>query len=679
MSVNLGIHPFPGFTLRSTSQGISGYENLLGGNRFNVISAYPFIDFTWKDKTGHFPMQTNASNSGSNTLSEPQWHQRHNQSLELFQTFNANYKFPRFVELDIKYGLHYQNTDGFNYYKNQTGADNMQTGNFWGNLQGSLANSFSKELSQNGLYSLYVRTDFMKDFHSRLPISTTTQFSYDYRKDDQRQYTATGTQLPTYPPVTLNIAAVKSVSDKYLTTVTFGYLANQTIDFGNLFGISAGVRSDFGSAFGSAQNSVIFPRGTVYFRPSELLKNLTWLSDWKLRAAYGKAGIQPNAYDRQITYTPATLGNNPSLATPAQATNDALELAISKELEIGTDVTFLPLQGDWIHRLSLSGTYWHRNSYNSYQYASVAPSTGYTTKLDNLSNIMSRGVDISIDALMYNSPNVIWNLGIRWGYGKSTVTKIAGGQDIVSAGFLVKEGKDLGTLYVQTPLHAVGQLMKDGKTPYISPANQQYYTVASTGMVVDTRTNMVALTSKDDLTVDGHAYPDFTSSLINNVTLFKNLNISFQFDFNYGGKIYNMTKQWLYKPVGGTGGQGASSADYDKKVTIAGKTGTFVNYYQSLYNLNLGTSPFVESGSYVRLRDLSLSYDLTRLIGAKAVKRLSVTASGRNLLTFTKYSGLDPENTGTNGVQTNIGVFQGVDYFGTPNLRSYQFAINFGF
>ena len=101
--------------------------------------------------------------------------------------------------------------------------------------------------------------------------------------------------------------------------------------------------------------------------------------------------------------------------------------------------------------------------------------------------------------------------------------------------------------------------MADGKTPYISAANQQYYVVASSGYVVDTRTNAPFLTSSNDLSVLGHAYPNFTSSLINSVTLFKTLTISFQFDWVHGNSIYNLTKQWLYTPAGGAGGSGANS------------------------------------------------------------------------------------------------------------------------
>lgn len=685
VSVNLGLHPWKGFTFRTITQGIVGYENLLAGNRFNMLTAYPFVNFDWKDSTGHYPFKTNISSGGYNTLSENQWHNVNNQSLEIFQDFDFNYKFPKFVELDIKYGLDYSNIDGDNYWKNQSAV--LQQNVYWGpSRNGAIINSYTRNFNQNGLYSAFLRTDFQNDFHSNLPIRTTTQFAYDYRKYDYRYYFAEGIDLPVYPPA--NISEVptpdKTAGDSYQTSITFGWLLNQTIDWGNLVGISGGVRSDYGSAFGAAYKPATFPRGTIYFRPSELLVNQqSWLPDWKIRAAYGAAGVQPHDYDRQNTLTAPPYG---SLAIQTQNTNDSLKLLTNYELEVGTDATLAPLSGEWLHRIVLSGTYWHRESKDIYQYASVAPSTGFATRLDNLSTIVSHGVDLSLDATMYNGPKITWDISARWGYSKSIVTRIYDGQPIVDGGFAIQQGKPLGLFYVQTLLKSVGQVGADGKTPIIAPANQGNYSIASTGFVVNNNTNAAVYTPANDLSVAGHAYPDFVSSLINRVTFFKTVTLSFQFDWTHGNSIYNETKQWLYTPVGGSGGMGANSKDFDKNLTINGKTGAFVNYYQSLYNLVLPSSPFIENGSFIRLKDVSVSYDLSRYVtGSRAIKRLTITASGRNLLTFTKYDGLDPENTGAYDAQGNdlsqmrIGAFSGVDFFGTPNLKSYQFSLNVGF
>jgi TonB-linked SusC/RagA family outer membrane protein len=689
ISINLGIHPFKGFTFRTITQGIIGYQNLLNGNRFNMLTAYNFIDFTWRDSTGHFPFKTNNSSGGYNTLSENEWHHQNHNTVDIFQNFNLNYKFPRFLELDIKYGLDYNADDYKNYYENQTAnLQYIKFATYWGpSGAGALLNENTRNIFQNGLYSAFVRTDFQKDFHSNLPITTTTEFAYDYRKYSERQYYAEGIGLPSYPPPSIGAATTKTAGDFYQSTITYGLLVNQTIDWGNLFGISGGLRSDYGSAFGAASSAATFSRGTFYFRPSELMEGQRgWLKDWKVRAAYGAAGVQPGPYDRQITLTPVTLGTGVAIATPSQGTNDSLLLAINRELEVGTDFTVSPFSGEWLPRVTVSTTYWTRKTEGAYQNAQVAPSTGFSTRLDNLTNITSHGVDLSIDASVYNGRNITWDISARWGYSRAIVNKIANGQDVVDFAFALKQGKPLGQFYVQTPLHSVNQLGPDGKTPLIPVAQQGNYSVTSTGMVVLNSDNYVQYTPTNDLSAVGHAYPDFTSSLTNRFTFFKKLSVSFQFDWIHGNSIYNVTKQWLYRPVGGTGGQGGESSDLDKKITIQGQTGSFVNYYNSIYNVGLPVSPFIENGSYIRLRDLSIGYDLSRYVaGTRAIKRLTITASGRNLLTFTKYSGLDPENlgaydeNGNNLANQRIGAFTGADYYSTPNLRSYQFALNVGF
>ena len=334
IGVNVGFHLFKGFTFRTITQGIIGYNDLLTGDRFDMLSAYPFVNFNWRDATGHLPLKTNISSNGYNTLSERQYYHPNYQSFEVFQDFDLNYKFTKFVELDAKYGLDYADTTEKQLYDNQSTI--VQAGQYWGpSEEGSLKQIFSREFNQNGLFSLFFRTDFQQDFHSNLPIKTTTQVAYDYRKADYEQYFAQGIGLPVYPPASIGVATTKNSGDAYNTAITYGELINQTIDYGDLFGVSGGIRSDYGSAFGAAYKPATFPRGTAYFRPSELMPGQqTWLPDWKIRGAYGAAGIQPQPYDRQLTLTSAPLGNSNALALPSQATNDTLLLAKNYELEL---------------------------------------------------------------------------------------------------------------------------------------------------------------------------------------------------------------------------------------------------------------------------------------------------------------------------------------------------------
>jgi TonB-linked SusC/RagA family outer membrane protein len=684
LALNLGLNPFRGFTFRAISQGVIGYQNLLNGNRFAVVNAYPWIDLNWRDSTGHRAIKTSTASNQNNSLSEQEWHQQYTKSLDVLQSFQANYRLPRFLEVDLKYGIDYRSSDGTNYYLNQT--SDLQTALHWGpDRQGSLTNTFTAITQQDALFTAYLRTDFDNDFHLRLPIRTTSQFSYEWKSSSERQYYAQGIQLPAYPPVNINVATQKTDGDYYTAFTLFGLLFNQTIDYGNLFGISGGLRADYASTFGEAGKAQTFPRGTVYVRPSEWMKGQHFVNDWKLRAAYGKAGTQPRAggdYDRQTTLGVNTLGTGVALSTQTVAHNEGLVVQLTSETEIGTDITLNVLKGDWLPRITFSGTWWHRLSSDLEQTANVAPSTGFSGLLSNLSTIESHGLDLSLDVQALSSRRFTWTSTVRWGFTHAVVKTIAGGQDVINGEFSVKQGKPLGLFFGQTPVHSLTQLMPDGKTPYVPPATAGNYELDN-GTVVNKTTYAALMTAASDQSVIGKAYPDFTSSWINTFTLFKDLTFSFQLDWTHGNNIYNLTRQWLYSPAGGSGGSGGVSRDFDQSVTINGKPGAYVNYYQSLYNLVNPSSWFVENGSYIRLRDLSLSYDFSGIMRVSWVKRLSVILSGRNLLTFTKYHGMDPENTAAvnsqGGAITGVGAISGVDFFGIPNLRSYQAGLNVGF
>jgi hypothetical protein len=123
--------------------------------------------------------------------------------------------------------------------------------------------------------------------------------------------------------------------------------------------------------------------------------------------------------------------------------------------------------------------------------------------------------------------------------------------------------------------------------------------------------------------------------------------------------------------------------DFDQEVTINGQTASFVNFHNSLYNSVQRTGYFVEDGSFVRLRDVTLSYGFANPFKQKWISNLTLMVSGRNLATLTNYSGLDPEATTAQDSQGNrsfgAGSNIGADYFGVPNIRSFQFGINVQF
>jgi TonB-dependent starch-binding outer membrane protein SusC len=144
-----------------------------------------------------------------------------------------------------------------------------------------------------------------------------------------------------------------------------------------------------------------------------------------------------------------------------------------------------------------------------------------------------------------------------------------------------------------------------------------------------------------------------------------------QWDWVCGSHLYNQTRQWMYRD--------GIHADYAIPITIEGQTGAYTAFYRGVYaqvQANGTKNYFYENTSFFRLRNLSLSYDLAKIIKIPAIQRLQLVVMARNLVTFTKYTGYDPEvSSGT----SNSAFDRGVDHNTVPNLKSYQLGINVGF
>ncbi len=219
----------------------------------------------------------------------------------------------------------------------------------------------------------------------------------------------------------------------------------------------------------------------------------------------------------------------------------------------------------------------------------------------------------------------------------------------------------------------MNQLRADGKTPFIDPSQQSNYSVASSGYVVNNQSKWLFIS--DETTPLGDPNPKLTSSFINSITYKGFISFGFQFDWISGSHLYNQTDEWMYRE--------GISGDWTKPVTINGQTAPWTAYYASAYygegntahgvGNDVTKSFFYHDASFWRLRNVSLGFDFAKFVNAGFLKKLQLVLSGRNLLTFTKYPGMDPE---ISSGQSNSAFDRGVDHSTIPNLKSYQATLN---
>ena len=300
LSANVGVEVFKGLTLRSNTQLINSKNTTAGVNgRSSIYSGVggalgtpAYVDLHFRDTAGKSPVHYDPD---SNEVSPFYIYENQSNLAEtnrVIQSINANYKFSKNLDFDYKYGYDHTRYDNSEFIKNQKNTNTPGSG--ISPLAGQLTERFIRHTLQNSLLSAYLRLDFQRDLKLKLPIQSTTQLSYDWRKDNYYRVTATGSGYGVEPPFTISSANTSTSSDFEQEFVTFGYLVNQKFDYANLFGVSVGVRSDFSSAFGEGGKPFTFPRADAYFRIADLLK-LEKLTELKIRGAYGEAGIQPDA------------------------------------------------------------------------------------------------------------------------------------------------------------------------------------------------------------------------------------------------------------------------------------------------------------------------------------------------------------------------------------------------
>lgn len=676
LSLNLGADLFKGFTLRSNTQliysdnntgGITGQNNIYGGLG-SALSSYPYEDLYYKDPAGNYIVNSVSSDNSVYPFYTQQFREYNSKTTRLVQSVNLNYKFPKFVELDYKYGIDNYRYDFKDFIKYQ--SNTLTPGKGIDPTNGQLTYDKDNQTLQNSLLTAFLRTDFEKDFNSSLPIQTTTQLAFDWRKDKYQNIGSIGVGFAEFPPYTLSAANSKTTNEYNTEFITYGYLINQRIDYGELFGVSGGVRIDYSSAFGQASDAFVFPRADAYFRFDQLIKN-DKLYNLKLRGAYGKAGIQPGPYDRIITLASGNIGNNNYLSTRLTSRNPELGVQVSQEVEVGLDAGFaLSNNSMWLKRISLNATYWNRKGEDVIRDLDVSPSTGAIAILTNALDLKSNGIQLGIDLDVATSSKFNWVFGTRLGSQRSIIDRIQNRLPIAigdsgSGGYVLKEGESIGSFYGVTPLTSLDQVNSQG-IPYIEPAQRGDFEIGPNGWVVNKTTKNVLFTTEKEKI--GDANPKFNASFFNTFTFNKNLTFAFQLDWVYGADVYNQTRQWLYADK--------IHGDLDKEVTINGQTGAFLNYYNSLYNTNQANSAFVENGSFLRLRDISLSYNFRDLLPKiQFINNLQFMVSARNLFTITKYSGFDPEAA----ANLNDPIQRGLDLYAFPNFRSIQFGLTVGF
>jgi len=719
LTVNVGSELFKGFKIRSVTQlvytkntlvpGLGaaggegyGYGNSQGsvGTVYGFLNTSPFFSLQQKLADGTYANHVLGDAYLSVNSSNPYYSQEYASSIDnkvdVIQSFDANYRINKFFELDAKYGMNFRTENARWTYQNQSNNINSNYYQSWADYfngndnTGELDNFDYTTTFQNFITSGTFRTDLQKDFHSKLPIQLSTKAAFDYRKNIYKEYDSYGLSLPLVPPINIGSTSAQGVGeDYYEPKITYGYLVDQTITYGDLAGLAGGFRSDWSSAFGGGSSPFTFPHVNGYLALSSFdfwkdSKVLSALNYFKIRAAYGEAGIQPGPFQRYPVLSQGDLAQTLTYSLPTTINNPNLKVEVTKETEAGIDFGITGGKGHWFSAFNGSATYWSRTSANVIYTVPTAISIGAPGELTNAITMSSHGFEFQLNIPVYKAKNASWNFTANFGHQTSKIDAIQGGNNIIltsnagSTALTLAPGATIGQIYGHHTITSFNQKDPNGNL-YMSAYylgsgyNSSQYTMVN-GQVVNIATKQIQYTpDKYNL---GDPNPKFNISFINSIN-YKFVTLAFQLDWVSGSHLYNQTKEWMSRD--------GISGDFAKKVNINGQVGAWSAYWSSPYYNILGSTHggdndgtrdyYYENASFLRLRNVSLAFDVARMTKVKYFKRLQLVLSGRNLVTITKYTGFDPE---LSSGAVNSAFDRGVDNSTIPNIKSYQVGLNIG-
>jgi TonB-linked SusC/RagA family outer membrane protein len=474
------------------------------------------------------------------------------------------------------------------------------------------------------------------------------------------------------------------------------YFGQATADIFNQLYLTAALRNDGFSTFGESNPRAWYPKASAAWTFTNILGMTDQkgvFSFGKLRAAYGETGKEPGVYSTSTVLVPgglfltgfgdflnATQQGNGGLFSSGALGNPNISPEREKEFEGGVDLGFLD------QKVDLALTYYRNNSVDVILPLPIPLSSGYATQLQNGANLRNKGYEVSLNVRPITRPNFSWDFGVQWSKNQTNVVSLKGAQ------FVENVAQFGGTFAGATGAATLGGDIGLRGNDFVRCGRG----VQVDGVDIDTAYCQGA--AKNALFIDASGFPvlDPTDRVISdpdphwNGSIRTGFHVSkFQFsalvDHKQGGDVWNGTRGALYnfgkhKDTDIRGGTFTFGKDYPfLSGPVAGPgAGTAVVIDQGWFQgngsgFNGPASQFIEDGTYTKLREVSVAYTfdgkwVPNLIGLTSI---DLRLAGRNLATWTKYKGIDPE--------TNLAgaafATQGIDYFNNPQTRSIVVSV----
>lgn len=477
---------------------------------------------------------------------------------------------------------------------------------------------------------------------------------------------ATGTGFASNDLTAVSVASIRSGSSYRNQSKLISFFGKASYTYNNRYTIDGSFRADGSSKFGSNNRWGYFPSGGFTWRASQedFIRSLGVFDDLRFRASVGLSGNQNGIgpYAAQGLWSSgSSYLDQPGIA-PSQLANPDLTWETTRQVDVGVEFSLLK------SRLFVSADYYDKYTNDLLLNVPVPYRTGFASYLQNYGAVSNKGFELAIRTVNISNDDFKWTTEFNISKNANRIEKLA--SDIA----LGASGRNIS-------------ILRQGYSVNSFQLYKQLYVDPQTGNAVYDDVNKDGLITAADRQIVGNALPKYTGGFTNTVN-YKGFDFTLFFYFQEGNKIMNMNDFFLVH-----GNTQANIGFLPRQLERWQKPGDITdiprlttsslnpaannsaanNYGGNVANLS---SRYLEDGSFIRLKSISLSYTLpSSLVRKWGLGSIRTYIQATNLLTFTDYGGPDPEISSQSGNQNTAGY----DWATVPQPKTIQIGINLSF
>lgn len=563
-------------------------------------------------------------------------------TAKLLGGVNATYTFSKELKLKAQISLDYNNVTEDNYESSQTAIGGVLSGvggqgygvfnaNTSSTVNSFVTLSYSKSFQDKHQFSALLGGELYQTFATGGSVQGRLFPSDDFTYITSAGIVDAGSSLKSPPHTIASLfgEANYDYEDRILAKISF--------------------RADGSSNFGPNNKFGYFPAASVGWRISEekFFKS-SLITDLKVRASFGYTGNERiGAFQYLATWGTATYSGS-SGVTPNNVDNPNVKWESTQDTNLGVDIAL------WSGRLQASIDAYYSRTSDLLLTRPYPTTTGFAGIIDNVGDMENRGIEFSLTSVNLEGP-IRWTTNFNISKNLNKVLFLADSIPLfrgysaegVDATNIIKEGEPMGTFW---GMNFLG----------VDPA---------TGDAIYEDRNGDGIINNSDAMVIGNAQPDFIGGITNTLG-YKGFDLSFFFQFSVGNDVLNLSKATFVNM--GADIENNQSVDALRRWKEPGDITDVPRYELSSTLNNLHSNRLLENGSYLRLKNVSIGYNLpARITNRLMLENLRLYATATNIWTYTKYTGSDPEVSTLDGSVSA----QGIDFFTLPQVKTIAFGL----